>query len=73
MMEERDEDEASTCPYLTPKVSWPRAAPSFPVYCRLPNGRVRVPLPDQLMVLCTAGHYHDCPGSRRWKRRSASS
>jgi hypothetical protein len=38
----------------------------LPVYCRLANGRVRVPTGEQLGSLCTADQYHDCEGFRRW-------
>jgi hypothetical protein len=69
MENEEREDEESTCPYLTPKLSGRPATFSVPVYCRKPNGRVRVPSRDQLMALCTAGHHHDCPGYRRLKPR----
>jgi hypothetical protein len=68
-VEER-EDEASRCPFLTPKLSGPPAAFSTLVYCRHPDGRVRIPPRDQLMVLCTLGHHHDCPGYRRWRSRA---
>ncbi len=71
-MEEEREDEGSDCPFLTPKVSGRPPVFSIPVYCRQPNGRVRVPPRDQLMFLCTAGHHHDCPGYRRWRPRGAS-
>ena len=71
-MEEEREDEGSNCPFLTPKVSLRPAVLSIPVYCRLPNGRVRVPPRDQLMFLCTVGQHYDCPGYRRWRPRGAS-
>ncbi len=71
-MEQDREPEVSNCPFLIPKVSRRGAVFSVPVYCRLPNGRVRVPTRDQLMFLCTAGQHHDCPGYLRWKRRRGS-
>jgi hypothetical protein len=40
----------------------------FPVYCRLPNGRVRVPTRDELASLCVDGRYLNCAGFRRWAR-----
>jgi len=61
--------DASNCPFLMPKLSGRAGIFPVPVYCRLPNGRVRVPTRDQLVVLCSAGHHHDCPGYRRWKPR----
>lgn len=71
MEDEEHEGEESICPFLTPRVS--EGTPvifSIPVYCRQPNGRVRVPLRDQLMFLCTAGHHQDCPGYRRWRSKA---
>ena len=59
--------ESENCPFLVPKLDGPPEKFSVPVYCRLPNGRVRVPARDQLVFLCTAGQHHDCPGYRRWK------
>jgi hypothetical protein len=55
------------CPCLVPAVSR-RDDGVFPapVYCRLANGRVRVPSRDELATLCTADHYHECSGHRRW-------
>lgn len=70
-MEQDSESEVSNCPFLTPKASG-RAVFSVSVYCRLPNGRVRVPTRDQLVFLCSAGQHHDCPGYLRWKRRRSS-
>jgi hypothetical protein len=62
-MNEYGEGERANCPFLIPKTSLPSPVP---VYCRLPNGKVRVPTPDQLAVLCGADHYHDCMTFRRW-------
>jgi hypothetical protein len=72
MEEEEHEVTESTCPFLTPKASGPPPAFSISVYCRRPNGRVRVPPRDQLMFLCTAGHHHACPGYLRWSARGGS-
>ena len=71
-MEQDNDAETSNCPFLIPRVSGRKAVFSVPVYCRLPNGRVRIPTRDQLVFLCTAGQHHDCEGYRRWKRRKAS-
>ncbi len=73
-MQERAVGDASSCPFLAPTIGgllgiyYPAT-----VYCRLPNGRVRVPSPEQFAYLCTAGRHHDCPGYRRWKSRSRTS
>ena len=66
-MEQDREGEESNCPYLTPRVSGRAGVFPVPVYCRLPNGRVRVPPREQLVCLCTAGQHHHCPGYRRWR------
>ena len=68
-MNDHGEGERANCPFLIPKTSLLRAAIPVSVYCRLPNGKVRVPTPDQLAVLCSAGHYHDCTTFRRWDPR----
>ncbi len=69
-MERRGNAEEAPCPYLMPLAG--RRAGGLPlpvpVYCRQPSGRVRVPSPDQLAWLCTAGQYHNCAGYRRWAR-----
>ncbi len=66
-MQEDNASHKSNCPFLTPKMREREAVFSLPAYCRLPNGRVRVPTHEQLVFLCTAGQHHDCPGYRRWK------
>jgi hypothetical protein len=62
-------DEAP-CPNLMPQYG--RRAGGFPgpapVYCRLPNGRVRVPTRAELASLCSDGRYVNCPGYQRWAR-----
>ncbi len=55
--------EAQDCPFLTPEVRGRRGVFPFPVYCRLPSGRVRVPTRDELATLCLAGQ--NCPAHRR--------
>lgn len=71
-MEQDNDRDTPTCPFLIPRVSGRAGIFSVPVYCRLPNGRVRVPTRDELLVLCTAGQQYDCPGYRRWKPRGVS-
>ncbi|MDO8478748.1 MAG: hypothetical protein Q7W02_21625 [Candidatus Rokubacteria bacterium] len=67
-MKRDDRERDAGCPLLMPGASKGRAGFQVAVYCRLPNGRVRVPTPDQLGSLCFAGRYRDCPGYRRWAR-----
>lgn len=68
-METERRGHAGDCPFLMPGVSGSRGRYPIPVYCRLPNGRVRVPSREQLVYLCSAGQHHDCPGYRRWTSR----
>jgi hypothetical protein len=35
-------------------------------YCRLANGRARVPTRAELAALCTGRSYRSCAGYRRW-------
>ena len=65
-MKQPDRNETPNCPFLVPEVSDPLGPLSLPVYCRLPNGRVRIPTRDQLAYLCSAGHHQNCPGYDRW-------
>ncbi len=67
-MKKFTEIEALNCPCLTPAVARRGGKFPVPVYCRLPNGRVRIPTPEQLASLCTAGQHHNCPGYRRGAR-----
>ena len=73
-MDSRREGARANCPFLIPKTSLPLMVIPVPLYCRLPNGRIRVPAPDQLATRCSADHYHDCPTFRRWdpKRRETA-
>jgi len=62
--------DGAPCPNLMPRPV--RRPGGFPVpvsvYCRVPNGRVRVPTREQLASLCVGGRYPNCPGYRRWAR-----
>ena len=61
------ENNAGTpkCPYLRPHRADRLAAFPMGVYCRLPDGRVRIPSRDELARFCTTGHHYDCVGFRR--------
>jgi len=69
-----DPDEAP-CPNLMPRSG--RRAGGFPgpvaVYCRLPDGRARVPTRVELASLCADGRYVNCPGYRRSVRSGNAS
>jgi hypothetical protein len=73
-MKGRDRNTDAGCPLLRPEGIQGQGRPQVPVYCRLPNGRVRVPTPAELGSLCFVERYRDCPGYRRWakSRRAAA-
>jgi hypothetical protein len=52
------------CPNLGPGISDVTTRPTCAVYCRLPDGRIRIPSRDELSRFCLAGHFRDCPGYR---------
>jgi hypothetical protein len=58
------------CPNLMPRSAQRAGGSAFPLpaYCRLPNGKVRVPTRAEVASLCSDGHYVNCPGYRRWAR-----
>jgi hypothetical protein len=35
-------------------------------YCRLPGGRVHIPLPEVIQQFCATPRYIECPVNRRW-------
>jgi hypothetical protein len=54
--------EETGCPFAVPGV--PRSGAAF--YCRLPNGRVRIPARDERVRFCESGRYHACPVIQRY-------
>jgi hypothetical protein len=64
----RDE---TNCPFLVPALTGPAVGFPVPVYCRAPNGRVRMPSREQLVSLCSGGHHHACPSCGRWQQAIA--
>ncbi|OGK80881.1 MAG: hypothetical protein A2X52_15475 [Candidatus Rokubacteria bacterium GWC2_70_16] len=56
-----DDRDGENCPFLRPETVGRAPALDLRVYCRLPEGHVRVPSRGELARLCTAGHYRDCP------------
>lgn len=57
--------EANACPFLRPETAERLAAFPVGVYCRLPDGRVRIPSRDELVRFCTTGRHDDCFAYRR--------
>ena len=64
-MGQENNAETPKCPYLRPHRADRLAAFPMGVYCRLPDGRVRIPSRDELARFCTTGHHADCIGFRR--------
>ncbi|MBI4611610.1 MAG: hypothetical protein HY726_21685 [Candidatus Rokubacteria bacterium] len=56
--------EHEGCPFLRPAMTVRLLAFPIAVYCRLPNGRVRVPSRDELIRFCTSRRSEDCPRYR---------
>lgn len=57
--------EIEPCPYLRPAAGELATTPPYAVYCRFPDGRIRVPSRDEVTRFCASGHNLDCPGYRR--------
>jgi len=49
------------CPFVNPARPRGRGAVDVAIYCRLPNGRVRVPRRDVTRRYCLPGAYEHCP------------
>ena len=64
-------EDTTNCPCLMPPLMPRDGALPVPVYCRPGLRRVRVPSRDELVELCTAGAFRDCPGYRRWMAAAA--
>ena len=52
------------CPYFQPRTDGSGDGVPYAVYCRQPDGRVRVPSRDERERFCASGHHLDCPGYR---------
>jgi len=46
------------CPFAIPALP---STDSAAFYCRLPDGRVRIPTRDERIRFCASGRYEDCP------------
>ena len=60
-----DEHRTDECPLLQPSRSLGHRGRAIGVYCRVPDGRVRVPPTDELRRFCLAGQWPRCPVYRR--------
>jgi hypothetical protein len=63
-MGQDDRDATRECPYLQPArpLSGGRL---IGIYCRMPDGRVRVPPEDERRRFCLRGQFEQCPAYRR--------
>jgi len=52
--------ETAVCPFLNPGFAEGPYAPSTALYCRLPDGRVRVPARDEVRRYCTPRDFDAC-------------
>jgi len=67
-MTRRDRDKDAGCPLLMPGARPEHGRAGVAVYCRLPDGRVRMPTREEFESLCFVERHRDCPGYRRWAR-----
>jgi len=54
------------CPFAQPGPPVSEMGDGF--YCRLPGGRVHIPVPDEIRRFCAGGRFTECPLNRRWTR-----
>ena len=66
-MEERLQvgPEIRGCPFATPAIP---STGTAAFYCRMPDGRVRIPAPDERVSFCASGRYDLCPVVQRHVR-----
>lgn len=65
MSEARAGRVVSGCPFLQPTRRLGRGDVAIGVYCRLPDGRVRVPARHELRAWCIPGRFESCPTHER--------
>jgi hypothetical protein len=57
--------DTGDCPFLQPSRPLGVHGRLIGIYCRLPDGSVRVPRADERRRFCLPGHWEDCPVYRR--------
>jgi hypothetical protein len=55
----------SECPFFQPARLVGSRGRLIAVYCRFPNGRVRVPAEDERQGFCLTGRWEECPAYQR--------
>jgi hypothetical protein len=58
-------DAARECPYLQPARPLGGHGQLIGIYCRFPDGSVRVPPADERRRFCLSGQWQRCPSYRR--------
>jgi hypothetical protein len=53
------------CPQLQPSRPFSSSGRIIGIYCRRPDGAVRVPRRDEVRTFCLTGRWRECPGNRR--------
>ena len=53
------------CPHLQPARPSGSSGRIIGLYCRRPDGAVRVPSRDQVRMFCLTDRWPECPGNRR--------
>jgi hypothetical protein len=56
---------ANECPFVHPARPLGRGGRLLGIYCRLPDGRVRVPPRDEMRRFCLREQWEQCPTYRR--------
>ena len=59
-------DQLTGCPFLQPTKTLTLEQRAIGLYCRLPNGHVRVPPLDKRRRVCLVGRWRDCPVFQRY-------
>jgi hypothetical protein len=57
--------DVTECPSLQPSRPLTLGQRAIGLYCRLPNGRVRVPSRDETRRFCLVDRWRDCPVYQR--------
>jgi hypothetical protein len=57
--------ERTTCPFLIPTRQLGRGETAIGIYCRFPDGHVRVPDYNEIRTYCLGRAWDRCPSYRR--------
>ena len=65
MVDPQRQTPPEECPRLQPTRPLGSRGRSIGIYCRRPDGTVRVPRPDEIRTFCLTERWPECPGVRR--------